>query len=135
MMNRRNFLRLLGIGAAGVALAPELVLDPERALWIPGQRTIFLPSEPGPFHGPHPPKGHRARMRREALYGPGGGNTILTISMITQEALRILENNLAFTKRINRQYDEHFSGVQVGRNIAIRTPIRFNDALLIGGQA
>ena len=30
-------------------------------------------------------------------------NTLLTISMITREALRILENNLAFTKRINRQ--------------------------------
>lgn len=43
-----------------------------------------------------------------AFSGPIGetsyaGNTLLTISMITKEALRILENNLAFTKRVNRQ--------------------------------
>ncbi len=36
--NRRNFLQLLGLGAAG------LVLDPEKLLWIPGQKTIFLPA-------------------------------------------------------------------------------------------
>lgn len=36
-MNRRGFLTALGLGAAG------LVLDPERLLWVPGQRTIFLP--------------------------------------------------------------------------------------------
>jgi hypothetical protein len=36
-MNRRNFLTALGLGAAG------LVLDPERLLWVPGQKTIFLP--------------------------------------------------------------------------------------------
>lgn len=30
-------------------------------------------------------------------------NTTLTISMITREALRVLENNLTFTKRVNRQ--------------------------------
>jgi hypothetical protein len=29
--------------------------------------------------------------------------------MITKEALRILENNLAFTKRVNRQYDDKFA--------------------------
>jgi hypothetical protein len=36
-MNRRGFLGLLGLGTAG------LVLDPERLLWVPGRRTIFLP--------------------------------------------------------------------------------------------
>lgn len=36
-MNRRSFLSLLGLGAAG------LVLDPERLLWVPGAKTIFLP--------------------------------------------------------------------------------------------
>lgn len=37
-MNRRRFLSLLTAGAAG------MVLDPERALWVPGAKTIFLPS-------------------------------------------------------------------------------------------
>jgi len=36
-MNRRHFLNM-------VALAPALALDPERLLWIPGKRKIFVPS-------------------------------------------------------------------------------------------
>jgi hypothetical protein len=36
-MNRRLFLSTLGLAAAGMAL------DPERLLWVPGQKTIFLP--------------------------------------------------------------------------------------------
>lgn len=31
-------------------------------------------------------------------------NTLLTISMITREALRVLENNLKFARLVNRQY-------------------------------
>ncbi len=37
-MDRRSFLRALGIGAAA------LTLDPEMLLWVPGKKTIFLPS-------------------------------------------------------------------------------------------
>lgn len=40
-MNRRNFLRLLGIGAATAVVAPEMILDPERELWVPGAKKIF----------------------------------------------------------------------------------------------
>ena len=36
-MNRRSFLRLLVIGAIAETI------DVERLLWIPGQKTIFLP--------------------------------------------------------------------------------------------
>jgi hypothetical protein len=36
-MNRRSFLRLAGVAAAGFAL------DPERLLWVPGRKTFFLP--------------------------------------------------------------------------------------------
>lgn len=35
-MNRRSFLTILAGGAAGFAL------DPERLLWVPGQRTHFV---------------------------------------------------------------------------------------------
>jgi len=38
MIDRRGFLRLFGAAAA------TAVLDPERLLWVPGQKTIFLPS-------------------------------------------------------------------------------------------
>lgn len=47
-MNRRDFLRVLGIGSAAAAAAtilPDAIFDPERLLWTPGQRTIFLPPE------------------------------------------------------------------------------------------
>jgi hypothetical protein len=36
-MKRRAFLQLFGAGAAAFAL------DPERLLWVPGQKSIFLP--------------------------------------------------------------------------------------------
>lgn len=36
-MNRRSFLSLL---------STAMVLDPERLLWIPGKKTIFIPPAP-----------------------------------------------------------------------------------------
>lgn len=45
-MNRRAFFqRVLG-GVAAATVAPLLELDPERALWVPGKKTIFLPPAP-----------------------------------------------------------------------------------------
>jgi hypothetical protein len=54
-------------------------------------------------------------------------NTLLTIDMITREALRILENNLTFTKGVNRQYDSSFgqSGAKIGDTLRIRKPPRY----------
>jgi hypothetical protein len=61
-------------------------------------------------------------------------NTLLTISMITREALRILENNLAFTKRVNRQYDDKFAieGAKIGYVVNARKPVRY---IVSTGQA
>lgn len=39
-MNRRNFIKLISGGAAAA-----FVLDPEQLLWVPGQKTIFIPPE------------------------------------------------------------------------------------------
>jgi len=44
MMNRRAFLAWLGGAAAGVAAAPLLDLD--KLLWTPGEKTIFIPPPP-----------------------------------------------------------------------------------------
>jgi hypothetical protein len=62
------------------------------------------------------------------------GSTFLTISMITKEALRILENNLAFTKRVNRQYDDKFAveGAKIGYVVNARKPVRY---IVTTGQA
>lgn len=54
-------------------------------------------------------------------------NSILTISMITREAMRILENNLTFTKGVNREYDDKFGiqGAKVGNTLNVRLPARY----------
>ena len=56
-------------------------------------------------------------------------NTIKTLGDgdITREALEILHNNLIFTKRINKQYDDRFavSGGKNGGSLLIREPNQF----------
>lgn len=54
-------------------------------------------------------------------------NQILTISMITREAMRVLENNLTFTKGVNRQYDDNFGieGAKIGSTLNVRLPARY----------
>jgi hypothetical protein len=73
-MNRRRFLQMLSAGAFGA-----MTLDVEKLLWVPGQKTIFLP--------------------------PPSSNSILTIEMITRESLRILENMLTFGTHAQRSYE------------------------------
>ena len=41
-MKRRHFL------ASMLTAASAMVLDPDKLLWIPGQKTIFIPSAPLP---------------------------------------------------------------------------------------
>lgn len=54
-------------------------------------------------------------------------NELLSISMITREALRVLENNLAFTKLVNRQYDSKYGveGAKIGTVLNVRKPPRY----------
>ncbi len=53
-------------------------------------------------------------------------NTYLNIDMVTLEALAVLENDLTFTKRIRRNYDDYFakSGAKIGDTLRVRKPIR-----------
>lgn len=54
-------------------------------------------------------------------------NTILTPTMITREALRILHEKLTFVGKINRDYSEQFgkNGAKIGDALQIRKPARF----------
>lgn len=58
-------------------------------------------------------------------------NTLLTIGMITREALRVLVNNLAAAKNVNREYDDKFGveGAKIGTVLNIRKPPRYMTAL------
>ena len=54
-------------------------------------------------------------------------NSILTPSIITKEALRILHAQSNFLTKINRQYDSRFAvnGAQIGANLDVRLPNKF----------
>jgi hypothetical protein len=54
-------------------------------------------------------------------------NNLLTISMITNEALMVLENELVFADTITREYDDQFAvtGAKIGATLNVRRPARF----------
>lgn len=54
-------------------------------------------------------------------------NTLLTIGMITNEALAVLTNMLTFTRGVNRQYDDSFgvAGAKIGTTLNVRKPPRY----------
>jgi len=54
-------------------------------------------------------------------------NALLTSSIIQKEALMILENELTFSKNVNREYDDKFgiSGAKIGATINARKPPRY----------
>ena len=54
-------------------------------------------------------------------------NSLLTPSMITREALRVLHNNLVFVKGVNRQYNSEFAqaGAKIGSTVNIRKPNKY----------
>lgn len=54
-------------------------------------------------------------------------NTILTPTAVTRRALEVLQNNLVFTKQINRQYDDQFAneGGKIGTSLKIRLPNQY----------
>lgn len=80
-MNRRNFLRLLGLTAAAA------VLDPERLLWVPGRTTYFV----------MPPAETVIRA----------GNTFITPEWITAETLRALEKHAVLRGRAGSFRSSH----------------------------
>lgn len=61
-------------------------------------------------------------------------NSLLTIDMITNKALELLENSLVLTRNVTRQYDDSFAveGAKIGTTLRIRLPDR---ALVTDGAA
>lgn len=97
-MNRRDFLRVLGIGTA--VAASTAVLDPEALMWVPGRTSYFDLGASHPIEiidGP-------------IDFVPAYKNSLLTVEMITKEALSVLENNLIFMKGI-----DHFAYLKPNR--------------------
>ena len=96
-MNRRGFLRgMAGILAAGAAPAilPSGIIMPIRTLISPTLTQVL----------------------------DFGGNRLLTIDMITKEALRILNGQLCVAWSVNRQFDATFAAPS--DTIKIRLPSR-----------
>jgi P22 coat protein - gene protein 5 len=62
------------------------------------------------------------------------GNSLLTISMITREAIELFVNTNAFIKNLDRQYDSEFgkNGEKIGSQLRIRLP---NDYTVRHGPA
>lgn len=54
-------------------------------------------------------------------------NTLLNISMITREALRVLKNQLVFASTARRDYDDKFAvaGAKIGTTLNVRKPPRY----------
>ena len=61
-------------------------------------------------------------------------NNLLTISMITREAIEIFVNSNAFIKNVDRQFDDEFgrAGAKIGNQLKIRLP---NDFVVASGPA
>ena len=55
-------------------------------------------------------------------------NSILTPTMITREAVRILHQKLNFVGNVNRQYDDRFAqeGAKIGTTLNVRMPAKYN---------
>jgi len=118
-MGRRAFLQALTAGAIATTATALVGGDLEQLVWLPGERTMLLP-DVVPItlveqHG----------VDLEFTGGRRGGNTLLTIDMITQEALRVLENQLVFSKHINREYAAVFTVPLLGDEIRVLEPKRF----------
>lgn len=85
-MDRRSFLARLGFGTVAAAAAATGVLDIERLLWVPGEKTIFIPTV-------------------EAV-------TFAETDWFAMEWLRVMKNQLEVSRCFNREHstimDAHF---------------------------
>lgn len=120
-MNRRRFLSLLGLAA------PAMALDPERALWVPGEKSIFdLGASPArvielgdqfavEFNWTELDKAERI-----------GANTFVSSDWVMKAITEQLTRNLRFAQNIHRSYEDQFTLEEgrVGATIRALMPAR-----------
>lgn len=95
-LTRRSFFGALTAGIAG------MTLDPERALWVPGRKTFFIPDEP---------KIVTARTMDDAFYKgivgifPNGRHVMITSGDLTAEveAIRRLGGTVRSMRSVKGQ--------------------------------
>lgn len=100
-IHRRGFLSAIIAAGVGAALP-----DPERLLWSPSEKAIFLP----PAGGWYNPYGavDWGLMEHDSL-------TLITPEWVGEEVLRIFGNQLAIADRVNQTYDR----LKIGHTIDI----------------
>lgn len=111
-LTRRGFLGLLA------SAVPAMALDPERALWVPGQKTIvdlgagrnLTPIALGDWVETS------FDLDAEQL------NMFVPPDWVIKNIMASLERRLRFGADINRSYDEQFRGSLFGDKTAARTP-------------
>ncbi len=95
-MDRRGFLGAILAAAASPAIVKAASLMP---IWTRAESGLYVVAE-------------------DVV---AGSNTLLTIDMITQEALRLLNANLFFMRKVNSEYDDTYTP-KLGDVIHIRKP-------------
>lgn len=108
MLGRRGFLKSL-IGGIAAAVTLPAVLDPEKLLWVPGEKLISIPA-----------------TVESVIYS----NEPVTIAMITREAMRALENNLRAVKGINQSY-LNLGSVGTGSTVGLLMPVKREPGLIL----
>lgn len=122
-MNRRGFLgRLLG-GVAAAVIAPQLLVDPERELWVPGAKTIVLPPAGGWVTADFTPTTWRRRLKVELFadsagfydsgFNPAAWANTGTLVSVKNRIYRVDE--LQMRHEMRQLYSAHQSPVAMAR--------------------
>ena len=83
MIDRRAFLRVLAAVSAGA------VLDPERLLWVPGAKTMFMP----PLAVIN--RGNSTRLAPTWTLSVCRGNTLIPFDVFVADFVRVWDRNLS----------------------------------------
>lgn len=98
-MNRRSFLKMLGLGTTALVAGAEL--DLERLLWVP-KPMVTVPDMAGAV----------AR-----------GNAFVTPEWLVSEMRRLAEDNYLRASTVYRPYDPEWP--KVGDTVTVRLPQRY----------
>jgi hypothetical protein len=105
MMDRRQFLQRLGLGAMAATVVPEL--DWDRLTWKQGERVYFLPSTVEV----EAPVLEQMVHALVGAFAPGTtaqmrGNVLVTPRWFIEDALKQMEIDVAWMKHLNGSYLE-----------------------------